>query len=231
MNSHVQQSLITLLGAILLFMVFVGRHLIMAKIKAPKGSGTVWTGISEHEKIDNAIKKLDEVFKEPFKKFEMPEDIRSLLIRDPNSEYALNLLLQTIAKHCNYNRRLITLKSYPEKEGLPPGQIQKLGSQFLMELHINNSEHLSGVVAVMIHEFCHFYLDESGISLVNTIENEILTDTAAVYFGFGDLMREGYKPALIKRDGKDMWTRIGYLDVKGIQYIIDILADRNDKTK
>jgi hypothetical protein len=73
---------------------------------------------------------------------------------------------------------------------------------------------------VVVHEFCHFFLSESGIELVNTLENEVLTDTAAVYFGFYEIMREGYKPNLRSvSDGKNQWHRVGYLNVDNIDYV------------
>lgn len=218
------QDIKTLLLSILVFMIFIGRRLIIEKIKRPRAEGDAFTGISDSEKIDNAIARLNEVFKEPFSQYMLPKAVTEILSREPDSEYALNLLLQDIAAHCRYKRTAVILKHYPEKDNMPPGRIQKLGSKFLMELHMNNEENLSGVIAVIIHEFCHFFLDESGIALENTIDNEILTDTAAIYFGFGYLLKEGYRPSLHVKDGRDMWFRIGYLDIKGIDYALDAIA-------
>lgn len=217
-------NLKTLLLSIVVFMIFIGWRLIRDKIKTPKGTQDVFTGIRDKEKINNSITKLNEVFHQPYSNYILPTEITNILSRDPNSEYALNLLLQDIAGHCRYRRTSITLKLYPEQKGMPPGRIQKLGSTFLMELYMNNEENISGVIAVIIHEFCHFFLDESGVSLVNTIDNEILTDTAAVYLGFGRLMKEGYKPSFHLVDGKAAWHRIGYLDTEAIDYILQVIS-------
>ena len=55
---------------------------------------------------------------------------------------------------------------------------------------------------------------------MNTLQNEVLTDTAAVYFGFYEIMREGYKPNLRSvKDGMNQWHRVGYLNVDNIDYV------------
>lgn len=212
-------DLITLLLSFVVFMIFVGSRLIINKLKAPKGTGDVFKGISDKEKLDHSIARLNQIFHAPFNPYQVPQQVLDILYRDPNSEYALNLLLQDIASHCRYKRTAIVLKLYPEQKNCPPGQIQKLGKTFLMELHMNNEENIPGVISVIVHEFCHFLLDESGISLENTLDNEILTDTASVYFGFGHIMFEGYRPSFHVKEGKTHWHRIGYLDVTGLKYV------------
>ncbi len=211
-----KRTILTLIGAVVLFYVFVGRKLLE---KPVDGGKNVWQGISDPELIDEALRKLASSFGAPLPAFLVPATIMNILEREPGSEYALNLFLQEVAGHCGYNREKLVLRMFPAKEKTPPGRISKLGSTFLMELHMDNGENIYGVLAVIVHEFCHFYLDSSGIELVNTRENEILTDTASVYFGFGQVMREGYRPKFSVRDGQNTWSRIGYLDVKGIDYV------------
>ena len=214
----------TLLFAILLFMVFVGRRLIMDRLKKGKAS---FDGIKDRAMIDSAIERLEERFKGPFPVFEIPEGIMEILDREPGSEYAMNIFLQEVAAHCRYNRRKVMLRSFGRQEGMPPGRISKLGSSFLMELYLDSSESRDGILAVIVHEFCHFYLDEMGLELVDTIENEVLTDTAAIYFGFGDLMRRGYSPHVVATaDGRGHLYRIGYLDTLNIDYVISRLGGR-----
>lgn len=217
-----KRTIITLIGAVVLFYVFVGRKLLE---KPVDGGKNVWEGISDPQIIEDAISKLRETFGTPFPAFAVPADILGILERDPLSEYALNLFLQETAKHCGYSRAQIVLRLFPARDKTPPGRISKLGSTFLMEIHMDVGNDIYGVLAVIVHEFCHFFLDSSGIELVNTRENEVLTDAAAVYFGFGRIMREGYRPKFTVRDGKNTWSRIGYLDVRGIDYVSEKIKE------
>ena len=213
-----------LIGALLLFFILIGIPRLREKIKGNKAD---FDGIRDRALIDRAIDKLDGRFKRPFPAFEAPADVMEILNREPDSEYAMNIFLQKVAAHCGFDRHKVMLRAHEAKEGMPPGRIQKLGSQFLMELYMNNEGDVPGVLAVIIHEFCHFFLDESGIELVNTLENEVLTDTAAIYFGFGKLLRAGYEPRLkTAGDGKNTWHRIGYLDTLNIDYVISQLERR-----
>ncbi len=215
----------TVLIAIVLFMVFVGRHYIQERMKSRMHFDT----LNGHAMIDRAIDVLDGRFQKPFPPFETPAQVLEILSREPDSEYAMNIFLQSVAAHCGYDRHALMLRAYPAADNKPPGQIQKLGSQFLMELYMNGEGNVSGVLAVIIHEFCHFFLDESGIKLVNTIENEVLTDTAAVYFGFGSQLREGYAPTVAKSaKNKGKLVRIGYLDTLNIDYVSDKLNRRSE---
>lgn len=210
----IQNKLLTLLGAVVLFLILYGKNF----FHRIKGSGSAFKGIDDADKIKNALDTLKSHYGKNFTLFRISEQVVEILTRDPNSEYGLNLLLQEVAAHVDFDRKGIALRLYPEKKGQPPGCITKLGSQYLIELHMNNQENPEGVIAVVIHEFCHFFLDRSGISLVNTLDNEILTDAAAVYFGFGRYMREGYKPHI--NTGSGRISRIGYLDISAIDSII-----------
>jgi len=210
-----------ILLSLIIFYIFVGRHLIKNR-RGVDTDSTVWDGISDEASINKAIQVLNDKFNQPFDKYSFSDDVMKILFTDSSSEYGLNLLLQEIAAHCNFDRKKVILRVYPKSKGLPPGRISKLGDQFLIELHMTYTD-LYSVIAVVIHEFCHFYLDSHGIDLQNTLENEILTDTATIYFGFDDYMLEGYKPHLepANKDNLNVFTRVGYLDSKGLEYVIN----------
>jgi DNA-directed RNA polymerase subunit RPC12/RpoP len=75
------------------------------------------------------------------------------------------------------------------------------------------------ILAILAHEITHEYLYINNISFSNKYENEILTDIAAIFFGFGKLMLNG-------SENEDVWKNyyfggsttitdklgIGYLD-------------------
>lgn len=214
----------TVLLSIVVFMLFVGRRYITDYYKRKKNS---FDNIRDRAMIDRAVDVLDGKFTRPFPDFVPPSDAMEILEREPSSEYGMNIFLQSVAEHCGFDRNGVVLRAFPPKEGMPPGRITKMGSLFLMELYMDNGANLDGVLAVIVHEFCHFFLDRSGLELKNTIENEVLTDTAAIYFGFGDVMRKGYAPRLVEsKKGENSWRTIGYLDTLSIDYVRNRLQRR-----
>ena len=82
------------------------------------------------------------------------------------------------------------------------------------------------ILAILAHEITHEYLYINNISFSNKYENEILTDIAAIFFGFGKLMLNG-------SENEDIWKNyyfggsttitdklgIGYLDHSKIAFV------------
>lgn len=213
-------NLLTLAASVVVFYVFVGRKLL--KIKNAAKNATVFEGISDEERITEAVIRLHSAIGRPYSRFYPSQTIIDILKREPDSEYALNLFLQEIAAHCNYNRQRIILRIFPANEHEPPGKILNMGSEFLMELHMNY-DNIMAVMAVIVHEFSHFYLESNKLALKDVLANEILTDTAAIYLGFQDIMTEGYKPYITNSEKGQLWHRVGYLDLKGLNTAIDII--------
>ncbi len=50
------------------------------------------------------------------------------------------------------------------------------------------------IMAILVHESMHNYLDNLGIRLGDTDHNEVLTDVSAAYFGLGHHIIKGYDP-------------------------------------
>ncbi len=75
-----------------------------------------------------------------------------------------------------------------------------------IEVRILQDTKTNEVLATLIHECMHYYLRTSGIRFDDTIWNEILTDTATIYFGFGEIINRGY-------------VRVGYIKDAEISYI------------
>ena len=64
----------------------------------------------------------------------------------------------------------------------------------LIQISINEHYSKDNVFAIICHECMHHYLFHKQIKFGDNSENEILTDTAAVFMGFGNNMIKGYKP-------------------------------------
>jgi hypothetical protein len=85
------------------------------------------------------------------------------------------------------------------------------------------------ILAILAHESTHRYLYEHGVSDPEESENEILTDLAAAYLGFGALLLDGYEPITWTSNYRVTWEGtsytthsilIGYVDPEYIRYAI-----------
>jgi len=82
------------------------------------------------------------------------------------------------------------------------------------------------ILAILAHEITHEYLYINNISFSNKYENEVLTDIAAIFFGFGKLMLNG-------SENENIWENyyfggsttitdklgIGYLDRSKLAFV------------
>lgn len=77
------------------------------------------------------------------------------------------------------------------------------------------------ILAILMHEITHDYLYYNNIMLDNELENEILTDLASVYLGFGYFLRNGYTPIYYTDDSNiKRYIKIGYVNPLSIKYAI-----------
>lgn len=90
--------------------------------------------------------------------------------------------------------------------------MQAAGTYYKGTINISdiNTRTTSEVIAVLIHECMHHILFSKNIRINNTFENELLTDIACLYYGFGDYINSGY-------------IRVGYLKRNDIRYIKKLL--------
>ena len=82
---------------------------------------------------------------------------------------------------------------------------------------------LDAVIAVLAHEAIHLHLYYTGIQLRDTWENEILTDTAAVYCGFGEYIYKGY--AVMRGEFAFSYQKVGYIRQEDVQYIQKLIGE------
>lgn len=94
------------------------------------------------------------------------------------------------------------------------------------------------ILAVMAHEYTHNYLYHHKISKQDPLENEYLTDTAAVFLGFGEVLLRGYEPfswvSGTEQRGFNSYQvtqtfRIGYLQTDNIRFAIAETAKLRDE--
>lgn len=87
------------------------------------------------------------------------------------------------------------------------------------QLNLRKEFVLYNIVAIICYECtCHF-LSGKNIGIQLQKENEILTDIAAVYLGFGKYLKMGYRPIVRENSVFKKVTTIGGLTVNEIKYI------------
>ena len=142
-------------------------------------------------------------------------------------------------KHVGLNHHVACI-TYTETKSGTGGNVELDNSD---NVFIDISRDFKGqdvkVLAVMAHEICHKALFVHGLYYPNlSIENEILTDLATVYVGFGKLSLNGcYNKKEINskefKDGKDIETTrttvdsIGYLSLKQFSQAYNIVCGCN----
>lgn len=88
------------------------------------------------------------------------------------------------------------------------------GPEYFIELNDRFRTHRRDIGAALAHEVMHVYLHRLGLSFPGTRDNEILTDTAAVYLGAGWLLLDAYR-----EDGASS-QKLGYLTPEEFGYVL-----------
>lgn len=78
---------------------------------------------------------------------------------------------------------------------------------FIFKKNRYNNKNL---LAILAHEYAHHYLFLKNVKKENTQDDEIMTDIAAVFLGFGKLIFEGYKAVTWSSDSGFFEEKINY---------------------
>lgn len=100
-------------------------------------------------------------------------------------------------------------------------------------LNIERTYSLNVIASILAHEISHYFLKVHNIHLPNKMRNEKLTDTTAIYLGFSKYLLDGYKKFETISGSSDTkrYTKIGYLEITDIKYIIRKLENIKKKDK
>ncbi|WP_447036787.1 hypothetical protein [Streptomyces sp. DSM 118878] len=88
------------------------------------------------------------------------------------------------------------------------------GPEYFVELNDRFRTHRRDIGAALAHEVMHVYLHRLDLTFPGTRDNEILTDTAAVYLGAGWLLLDAYR-----EDGVSS-QKLGYLTPEEYGYVL-----------
>jgi hypothetical protein len=113
-----------------------------------------------------------------------------------------------------------------------PGRVElSPEDDYLVDLHNMYRNDHRDIAAVLAHEVTHIFLHRHGIRFPDTLENEILTDTAAVYLGIGWLCLNAHRVTVDRQERyisaaiREVCTttteeRLGYLTPDEFGYVL-----------
>ena len=115
----------------------------------------------------------------------------------------------------------LTINKVSKNEEVNPGFCHTYpGGQSNITINILPEYDLEVIAAIIMHECMHHYLNIKRIRFEDRIENEILTDTCAVYCGFGRYMYRGYRTRARQYRHENKLHKVGYLTQNEIKYIM-----------
>lgn len=88
------------------------------------------------------------------------------------------------------------------------------GPEYFVELNDRFRHHRRDVGAALAHEVTHVLLHRLGLEFSGELENEILTDTVAVYLGAGWLLLDAFREDALSRQ------KLGYLTPEEFGYVL-----------
>ncbi len=201
-------GLLSLIG----FGWFLIRRFILRKPPAPVGSKTV-----PRELLQSCVALLEKKERKSFGEYVIPDEIVRGLSANVKDEEYLKKLLCSICGHLGINGDFIKLITEEVPVPERAGQINTDLARTTIRLEVKSYYTLDVVAAVLAHEAIHLHLYYEGIYLRDTWENEILTDTAAVYCGFGEYIYRGY--AVMRGEFAFSYQKVGYIRQDDVKYI------------
>ena len=105
----------------------------------------------------------------------------------------------------------------------PPGRVElSQSNEFFVELQYQYKGDPIAIAAILAHEIAHILLHRCGVRFQDELENEVLTDTVAVYVGFGPTILNAATEKKNYLPGNTVETKthhFGYLTVDEFGYI------------
>lgn len=191
--------------------------------KAPVPSSTFKS--VPKELLRECVSLLQKKEKKTYEPYMVPEDILAGLKADLGDEANLKSLLLSICGHLGINGEFIKLVVLDTFMSDRAGEIATDLAFTTIRLELKPYYTPEAVIAVLAHESIHLHLYYEGIHLKDVWENEILTDTAAVYCGFGEYMYKGY--AVMRGEFAFSYQKVGYIKQEDVQYIQRIMQERH----
>ena len=202
---------------------FIIRRFILHKSPVPSSA----FGKVSKELLQKCVAFLKKREKREYGQYTVPEDILDALKENIRDEETLKALLCSICAHLGINGDFIKLVVIDDRTTDWAGQISTDLAFTTIRLDLRTRYTLDTVIAVLAHEATHLHLYYEGIHFKDTWENEVLTDTAAVYCGFGEYIYKGY--AVTQGEFALSYNKVGYIRQEDVRYIQELMESNREK--
>ena len=112
------------------------------------------------------------------------------------------------------------------------GHYQRHSNQKKIVIKYKNNYNSDIILSIIAHEISHCFLDMHNVRFEKEIDNEILTDTCAVYLGYGDFLRKGYEKLEYTEEhfsySSKVTEKIGYISADEVRMIINKIKIRKE---
>lgn len=183
----------------------------------------------DRQKIIKSLQLLYKRKKYAGEPYIMPERLEQGLVSELHNKELLRELLRSITVHMGIEGDLIRLRFQDDETLGYAGRISTGGAFTTINLQLHEYYDLDVLTAVLAHEAMHLYLHYNGIYFSDTLMNEVLTDTAAVYFGFGEYLYRGYKMMEINLGSS--YHKVGYISPEDVQFIQNEIRKRDESNR
>lgn len=212
---HSVFELLALIG----FLSFLIRRFLLHKAPVPSSAfKTV-----PRELLEECVELLERKEKTEYGIYTVPDDILAGLKADLGDEANLKRLLCSICAHLGIDGGFIRLVVQDTFMSDRAGEIATDLAFTTIRLELKPHYTPETVIAVLAHESIHLHLYYAGICMSDSWENEILTDTAAVYCGFGEYIYKGY--AVLRGEFAFSYQKVGYIRQEDVQYIQKVMQE------
>lgn len=208
-------DLLALIGCI----YFLFKRFILKKIPVPSSA----FGRVPQELLQKCVTILKKKETRSYESYSIPEELLESLKLKLNDEEKLKCLLCDICSHLGINGSFIKLVVQDTPVTDRAGEISTDLAHTRICLEVKPYYTVDTVTAVLAHEAIHLHLYYEGIYLRDAWENEILTDTAAVYCGFGEYIYRGY--AVMQGAFVGSYQKVGYIKQEDVQYIRKLIEE------
>ena len=202
---------------------FLFRRFVLHKSPVPSSAFSKISG----ELLEECVALLKKRESREFGEYVVPPELLAALTANLCDKSVLKEVLCDICAHLGIDGDFIEL--IVEDEPLPDraGEISTDLAFTTIRLDVKPHHSVDAVIAVLAHEAMHLHLYYEGISFRDTLKNEVLTDTAAVWCGFGEYIYRGY--AVMQGEFALSYRKVGYIRQEDVRYIQELMGSERQK--
>jgi len=192
---------------------------------------TIRTTIANDQK--RVRRSIDELFdklhaglqRDTFRSFRLTEKAVQEIVADNFKANSIHRIVMSIMRYLGIpNERLIVCIRIDEDESFfnssgPAGLYISGYRSSEISIMLKQSYTLYEIMAIICHECTHHYFRLRRVKCDDTQMNEILTDIAAIYLGFGYYILEGYTPRYQETADGYQTARLGYINAGEIEHV------------